>query len=161
MSYFQDHNLEEPSSKTKTNINPSVDFVVGTVAEDQIIRQLRNAIETYSQMNIDFEENSILNMIISQLQDTVVTRPCTVQFLNSLTLQSLNETCSVCLDNATEGYVLPCKHSFHSPCIKPWLELNSTCPVCRSEFPTTADVPKPKPPIAVVDDEEPWDPFYG
>lgn len=54
-----------------------------------------------------------------------------------------NLNCSVCLEDleiGTEGREMPCKHKFHSGCILPWLELHSSCPVCRFQVP--ADEPK-------------------
>lgn len=49
-----------------------------------------------------------------------------------------NLQCSVCLDDleiGTEAKEMPCKHKFHSGCILPWLELHSSCPVCRYQLP--------------------------
>lgn len=46
--------------------------------------------------------------------------------------------CAVCLDDfeiGTEAKELPCRHKFHGGCILPWLELHSTCPVCRYQLP--------------------------
>ncbi|CAH2077887.1 unnamed protein product [Thlaspi arvense] len=46
--------------------------------------------------------------------------------------------CSVCLDDfdkGSEAKEMPCKHKFHLRCIVPWLELHSSCPVCRYELP--------------------------
>ncbi|PON42395.1 43kDa postsynaptic protein [Trema orientale] len=49
-----------------------------------------------------------------------------------------NLQCSVCLDDfeaGAEAKQMPCKHKFHSECILPWLELHSSCPVCRFQLP--------------------------
>ena len=50
--------------------------------------------------------------------------------------------CSVCLDDFEKGVEakeMPCKHKFHVKCIVPWLELHSSCPVCRFELPSAND----------------------
>ncbi|TVT99321.1 hypothetical protein EJB05_55321, partial [Eragrostis curvula] len=47
--------------------------------------------------------------------------------------------CAVCMDDFLLGASakqLPCKHVFHKDCIIPWLDLHSSCPVCRFELPT-------------------------
>uniref|UniRef100_A0A6N2NGV1 RING-type E3 ubiquitin transferase n=1 Tax=Salix viminalis TaxID=40686 RepID=A0A6N2NGV1_SALVM len=57
-----------------------------------------------------------------------------------------NLQCSVCLeefDIGCEAKEMPCKHKFHGECIVPWLELHSSCPVCRFLMPSddsTAEV---------------------
>ncbi|PKA51182.1 E3 ubiquitin-protein ligase RING1-like [Apostasia shenzhenica] len=50
-----------------------------------------------------------------------------------------NMSCPVCLEDlevGMEARKMPCKHKFHGACIFPWLELHSTCPVCRFQLPT-------------------------
>jgi E3 ubiquitin-protein ligase RNF115/126 len=47
--------------------------------------------------------------------------------------------CAVCKDGIAAGQLvvrLPCKHFFHGDCIRPWLAIRNTCPVCRCELPT-------------------------
>ena len=49
-----------------------------------------------------------------------------------------NLQCSVCLDDyeaGAEAKEMPCKHKFHTGCLLPWLELHSSCPVCRFQLP--------------------------
>ena len=49
--------------------------------------------------------------------------------------------CSVCyveFDAAVEVTVLPCddKHVFHSACIRPWLDMRDSCPLCKTRLKT-------------------------
>ena len=46
--------------------------------------------------------------------------------------------CTVCCENIdldTKGMFMPCGHIYHPECLKPWLEQNHTCPVCRFSLP--------------------------
>jgi len=63
--------------------------------------------------------------------------------LDDQKLKSLKEkgesNCSICVTEMKvdeEVIFLPCFHAFHDACIKPWLNQNHLCPVCRFELPT-------------------------
>ena len=50
------------------------------------------------------------------------------------------DPCSIChTEFAVDEEVsqLPCEHCFHESCIKPWLEVQNTCPICRAVLPGT------------------------
>ncbi|KAM0875533.1 hypothetical protein ACQ4PT_036750 [Festuca glaucescens] len=68
------------------------------------------------------------------------TPPARKEAIEALPTVKIEEavSCSVCLDDlelGSQAKQLPCEHKFHSPCILPWLELHSSCPVCRFELP--------------------------
>lgn len=47
-------------------------------------------------------------------------------------------TCTVCCEHiniGSKGMFMPCGHIYHPDCLKPWLETNNSCPVCRFELP--------------------------
>ncbi|CAM6095055.1 unnamed protein product [Calypogeia fissa] len=47
--------------------------------------------------------------------------------------------CAVCRETLVIGdkmQEMPCKHSFHPDCLKPWLEAHNSCPICRFELKT-------------------------
>lgn len=49
--------------------------------------------------------------------------------------------CSICWEELSSDIkYLNCAHSFHGPCIYNWLELNATCPLCRTDV---SYVPEP------------------
>lgn len=61
-----------------------------------------------------------------------------VEALPSVKIEEFPLACSVCLDEfeiGSEAKLMPCKHKFHGKCIVPWLDLHSSCPVCRFELP--------------------------
>ncbi|XP_052209542.1 E3 ubiquitin-protein ligase AIP2 [Diospyros lotus] len=51
----------------------------------------------------------------------------------------LEAECSICKENLVIGdrmQELPCKHKYHPPCLKPWLDEHNSCPICRHELQT-------------------------
>ena len=71
------------------------------------------------------------------------------------------DTCAICTSTfLDDDYPLVvklnrCHHKFDLDCIKPWLTVNSTCPLCR------ADVLAKKTIEVESDDEEEFDDMYG
>lgn len=51
--------------------------------------------------------------------------------------ETTNGKCIVCYEELRLAqreevrYVVPCEHSFHNTCLKRWLNISPTCPVCR------------------------------
>lgn len=50
--------------------------------------------------------------------------------------------CLVCREDMDRSKKLPCGHVFHLDCLRSWLQHQQTCPLCRSDIPTT---PTPTP----------------
>ncbi|KAK4339025.1 hypothetical protein RND71_040487 [Anisodus tanguticus] len=86
-----------------------------------------------------------LDMLLQHLAENDPNRygtpPAQKDVVEELPEVTIDETlqCSVCLEDfeiGTGAKEMPCKHKFHSGCILPWLELHSTCPVCRHQLPS-------------------------
>tara|TARA_B100000686_G_C16742303_1_gene947305 strand:+ start:222 stop:932 length:711 start_codon:yes stop_codon:yes gene_type:complete len=121
-------------------------------------RGRRNAvIDLFNASLHELENIELMNPVMTQRTDIESAHPrACAEFIN--TLEEVNVTqemvsegleCAICMEafKANEKCVkLPCTdhpHYFHyghegSECsgIKPWLQRNNTCPVCRTEFPT-------------------------
>ncbi|KAL9553055.1 hypothetical protein PS6_004153 [Mucor atramentarius] len=96
--------------------NPN-DYVFSQTALDNIITQLM-------EQNGGHAPPPAPEQVIESLQK----RPLTDKE------KSQETDCAVCKDQFESHELvieLPCEHIFHDECIKPWLKLNSTCPVCR------------------------------
>ncbi|KAJ3698250.1 hypothetical protein LUZ61_001955 [Rhynchospora tenuis] len=79
-------------------------------------------------------------------EDTCRPRPAARSAVASLrsTIRSKEEPCgsevpcAVCKEEIRIGErltALPCTHCYHEDCIKPWLNVRNTCPLCRYELP--------------------------
>jgi len=117
---------------------------------------MENNVGLVSLLNNIMNHNIIIRteiINIPQTQENQTNRGCSEEFLNNLEEFKVDEEfikkdlqCSICLEDFKlndECIVLNCegdKHIFHKGndnCsgIKPWLERNNTCPMCRTEFP--------------------------
>ncbi|KAK4777800.1 hypothetical protein SAY87_017987 [Trapa incisa] len=66
--------------------------------------------------------------------------PAQKEAIEAMPLVTVEEKlqCSVCLNDfeiGAEARKMPCEHKFHAGCILPWLELHSSCPICRYQLP--------------------------
>ncbi|CAL5059816.1 unnamed protein product [Urochloa decumbens] len=95
----------------------------------------------------DNEHNTYMNLLRSlegHTEEAVRQLPASravVEGLQEVVLSEVETShgCAVCKDGIAAGLSvlrLPCKHYFHADCIRPWLAIRNTCPVCRFELPT-------------------------
>lgn len=86
-----------------------------------------------------------LDMLLQHLAENDPNRygtpPAQKEAVEALPTVAIKENlqCSVCLDDfevGADAKEMPCKHKFHNGCILPWLELHSSCPVCRFQLPS-------------------------
>ncbi|KAF3534849.1 hypothetical protein DY000_02038440 [Brassica cretica] len=113
----------------------------------QLLQGIREGINTEDESSERTGDNFVgtgLAHLLEHLADNDPTRhgslPARKEAVESLPTVKICETlqCSVCLDEfekGSEAKEMPCKHKFHVGCIVPWLELHSSCPVCRYELP--------------------------
>ncbi|KAJ2819601.1 hypothetical protein IWW50_005402 [Coemansia erecta] len=104
-----------------------------------------------------FLENLIMRLNEEANAGSIGPPPASREFIRTLPVLNMDGkehgcvSCVVCDENLAHsskndsgGYQqqqqlvtrLPCKHYFHRECVKPWLELHNTCPMCRYEVPS-------------------------
>ncbi|XP_041368773.1 RING finger protein 145-like [Gigantopelta aegis] len=49
-------------------------------------------------------------------------------------LNSLNDVCAICYNEMKNARVTPCGHFFHSLCLRKWLYVKESCPMCHQEI---------------------------
>ncbi|KAJ1289799.1 hypothetical protein BS78_02G192400 [Paspalum vaginatum] len=120
-------NRTEPGSE----ITPAIMNFLETISRD---RDLETALEESLQGIIGqpprappASKEVVANLPVVTVTEEVISR-----------LGSETE-CAVCRENLVvddKMQELPCKHLFHPPCLKPWLDENNSCPICRHELRT-------------------------
>lgn len=88
-----------------------------------------------------------LDTIVTQMLNQMETSgppPLSAQRINEIPNVQINAEevnrkiqCSICWDDFKIDETvrkLPCSHLYHENCIVPWLNLHSTCPICRKSL---------------------------
>lgn len=47
-------------------------------------------------------------------------------------LQDHNDVCAICYQDMTSAKVTTCRHFFHGVCLRKWLYVQDTCPLCHA-----------------------------
>uniref|UniRef100_W5MSH9 RING finger protein 145 n=1 Tax=Lepisosteus oculatus TaxID=7918 RepID=W5MSH9_LEPOC len=49
-------------------------------------------------------------------------------------LEKHNDICAICYQDMKSAVITPCSHFFHAGCLKKWLYVQETCPLCHSQL---------------------------
>ncbi|XP_026227028.1 RING finger protein 145 [Anabas testudineus] len=49
-------------------------------------------------------------------------------------LEQYNDICAICYQDMNNAVITPCSHFFHAGCLKKWLYVQETCPLCHSQL---------------------------
>ena len=63
---------------------------------------------------------------------TAVAKINSLPFATSEELQKHDDVCAICYMDMTTAKVTQCRHYFHSVCLKKWLYMQDTCPLCHA-----------------------------
>jgi hypothetical protein len=149
--YFEERDLQEDTTSseaaesenepTGTPNRPSRYVAIFSVdSDDQNMPVIHSAGLQNSPANFDDILNQLFNSYVPKgtppaKQDIIDTLPTS----NYSACYASQPKCAVCLEDFEEGAEmaeLPCSHRFHGEsCVKPWLKMHNSCPVCRYEMP--------------------------
>ncbi|CAA7406146.1 unnamed protein product [Spirodela intermedia] len=122
--------------------NPAI-IVQGSSHDDGLQNPIGDFLPTAASVG-DYFVGSGLDLLLQHLSENDPNRygtpPAKKEAVDALPTVKVEEnlSCSVCLEDFARGEEakeMPCKHRFHNGCILPWLELHSSCPVCRLQIP--------------------------
>ncbi|CAI5478149.1 unnamed protein product [Closterium sp. Yama58-4] len=108
-----------------------ISIMHGEAGLDQAMRDMWNTISATHAMIAQPDGNPPAS------QAAVAALPAV--FVHLEDVESGAACCTVCNDVAEVGEEvvrLPCRHLYHGPCIRQWLGMRNTCPMCRFELPT-------------------------
>ncbi|EWS74242.1 C3HC4 type (RING finger) zinc finger protein (macronuclear) [Tetrahymena thermophila SB210] len=78
-----------------------------------------------------------INRIYNKSNSNGITLNLYKKYCLKMKIGKTSKNCSICFIKFEQGDIinqLPCKHIFHSKCIKPWLNLSPCCPNCRLDL---------------------------
>ncbi|KAL6894324.1 hypothetical protein ACP4OV_008422 [Aristida adscensionis] len=139
----RDRGRERTESLILINSNNEAIILQGTFGPDDNQEDSSNASSGVSLG--DYFLGPGLDVLLQRLAESDLNRsgtpPAKKEAVAALPTVKIQEQmgCSVCLEDfemGEEAKEMPCQHKFHPNCILPWLELHSSCPICRFQLPT-------------------------
>nr|XP_009684010.1 PREDICTED: RING finger protein 145 [Struthio camelus australis] len=56
-------------------------------------------------------------------------------------LEQHNDICAICYQDMKSAVITPCSHFFHAGCLKKWLYVQETCPLCHCQLKNPSQLP--------------------
>uniref|UniRef100_A0A8C9GU91 RING finger protein 145 n=2 Tax=Colobinae TaxID=9569 RepID=A0A8C9GU91_9PRIM len=56
-------------------------------------------------------------------------------------LEKHNDICAICYQDMKSAVITPCSHFFHAGCLKKWLYVQETCPLCHCHLKNSSQLP--------------------
>ncbi|XP_068017466.1 RING finger protein 145 [Melanerpes formicivorus] len=56
-------------------------------------------------------------------------------------LEQHNDICAICYQDMKTAVITPCSHFFHAGCLKKWLYVQETCPLCHCQLKSPSQLP--------------------
>uniref|UniRef100_A0A1A8A9N5 RING finger protein 145 n=1 Tax=Nothobranchius furzeri TaxID=105023 RepID=A0A1A8A9N5_NOTFU len=53
-------------------------------------------------------------------------------------LEQYNDICAICFQDMSSAVITPCSHFFHAGCLKKWLYVQESCPLCHAQLKSQA-----------------------
>lgn len=136
----QQEESENAHRESRNNNNGSV-ILFNPANEETLIIQGQNMVNSLGDYLIGPGLDLLLQHLLENDPNRYGTPPAQKETIKGLPTVNIgtNLHCAVCLDEfiiGSEAKEMPCKHKFHGDCITPWLELHSSCPVCRYQLPS-------------------------
>ena len=82
--------------------------------------------------------NGLFDFVASRFRNTNEQQEIAKKIIELLHVYELkekeNDSCAICVSDFEIGEkvtMIPCSHLFHSECIKKWLMINLSCPICK------------------------------
>lgn len=123
----------------KSDLLQPSDVLNCTFCQSELIEEVEQGYAHPSSFNVHTTQpERPLNFLSFQIFEF---RPFNIQsstgvphsFIDSLeTVENCSDICVICQEEVKTGRLLPCSHTFHLECIKPWLSQKNTCPKCRA-----------------------------
>lgn len=116
-------------------------ILVNPMNEEALIIQGENAASSLGEYLVGPGFDLLLQHLLENDPNRYGSLPAQKEVVKALPTVAIDQDlqCAVCLEEfvmGNEAKEMPCKHKFHGECIMPWLELHSSCPICRYQLPS-------------------------